>query len=128
MSTPTPKSKNPEFAAPAMIAGARLTTWLSTDGEIEELTGAAAIAKARDEPPIVCHALATASRLDAKSFAAYDILELFAFTRPAQFCLPTPGGLAMALNLAPPGDAADGAMALQGAARALLRELAASGG
>ncbi len=125
MPTSTRNSEKPDFAAPALVAGARLTTWLSTDGEIEELTGAAAIAKARDELPIVCHALATARRLGARSLAAYDILELFAFTRPAQFCLPTPGGLAIALNLAPPGDAADSAMALQGAARALLAELTA---
>ncbi len=109
-----------------MVAGARVTTWLSVDGEVEELSGAAAMTRARDELPIVCHALATASRLGARSFTAYDILELFAFTRPAQFCLPTPGGLAAALNLAPPRDAADGAMALQGAARALLGELTAS--
>ena len=109
-----------------MVAGARVTTWLSVDGEVEELSGAAAMTRAKDELPIVCHALATASRLGARSFAAYDILELFAFTRPAQFCLPTPGGLATALNLAPPRDAADGAMALQGAARALLGELTAS--
>ena len=125
MNTPTPNPETPGFAAPAMVAGARLVTWLSADGEVEELSAAAAIAKAGDALPIVCHALATAARLGARSFAAYDILELFAFTRPAQFCLPTPGGLAIALNLAPPGDAADGAMALQGAARALLRELAA---
>ena len=128
MSTLTPNPGNLEFAAPALIAGARLTTWLSAEGEIEELSSAAAIARARDEIPIACHAIATAYRLGARTFAAYDILELFAFTRPAQFCLPTPGGLAIALNLAPPRDAAEGALALQGAARALLGELAAGHG
>ena len=128
MNTPTPNPKASDFAAPAMVAGPRVTTWLSADGEVEELGGAAAITRAKAEMPVVCHALATAARLGAKSLAAYDILELYAFTRPAQFCLPTPGGLATALNLAPPGDAADAALALQGAARALLGELAASGG
>ena len=125
MNAPIPKPQNPDFAAPALVVGARLATWLSADGEVEELALAAAMSRVRDEVPIVCHALATATRLGAKSMAAYDILELFAFTRPAQFCLPTPGGLAAALNLPPPGDAADAAFALQGAARALLAELAA---
>ncbi|MDP6833281.1 MAG: ATP-dependent DNA helicase, partial [Alphaproteobacteria bacterium] len=114
------------FSAPAMVAGARLTTWLSADGEVEELTGAEAMTRAKKEQPIVCHAMATASRLGAKSLDAYDILELYAFVRPAQFCLPTPGGLAAVLNLAPPGDAVDAALALQQSARALLAELAAT--
>ena len=122
MNTPEPQSKT--FSAPAMIAGARLTIWLSADGEVEELTGADAMIRAKKEPPIVCHAMATAGRLGARNLDAYDILELYAFVRPAQFCLPTPGGLATALNLAPPGDAVDAALALQQSARALLAELA----
>jgi len=101
-----------------MVAGTRLTTWLTTDGEVEELRGAEAMTRAGKETPIVCHALATATRLGAKSVAAYDVLELFAFARPAQFCLPTPGGLAAVLNLAPPGDAADAAVTLQQTAQA----------
>ena len=116
-------SHSQPFSAPALVAGTRLTTWLSTNGEVEELTGAAAMTRAGKETPIVCHALATAARLGAKSVAAYDVLELFAFTRPAQFCLPTPGGLAAALNLTPPGDAADAALTLQQSAQALLAEL-----
>ena len=109
-----------------MVAGTRLTTWLTTDGEVEELRGAEAMTRAGKETPIVCHALATATRLGAKSVAAYDVLELFAFARPAQFCLPTPGGLAAVLNLAPPGDAADAAVTLQQTAQALLAELGAT--
>ncbi|MBT4166678.1 MAG: ATP-dependent DNA helicase, partial [Rhodospirillaceae bacterium] len=102
-----------------------MSTWLSADGEVEELTGAEALTRARKEQAIVCHAMATANRLGARSLEAYDILELYAFTRPARFCLPTPGGLAAALNLSPPGDAVDAALILQQAARALLAELAA---
>ncbi len=109
-----------------MVAGARLTIWLSADGEVEELDGATALTRAKSEIPLVCHAPATARRLGAGPLAAFDVLELFAFTRPAQFCLPTPGGLATALNLAPPGDATDGAVTLQQAATALLGELAAT--
>ena len=51
---------------------------------------------------MVCHARATARRLDIAGFAALDLLELFAFVRPARFCVPTPRGLAVALGLAAP--------------------------
>src|SRR5262249_3718801 len=57
-------------------------------------------------------------------FAAFDLLELFAYVRPAQFCLPTPRGLAAALGIAVgPGLAAEAA-SLVDAARALLDEAA----
>src|SRR6202012_2597272 len=52
-----------------------------------------------------------------------DILELFAFVRPARFCVPTPRGLAEALDLAPPTGAEDEAMVLGRAAHMLLAEL-----
>src|SRR5207302_1994961 len=82
------------------------------------------------ETPMVCHARAVARRLDIPlgnwaGFAAFDLLELFAFVRPAQFCVPTPRGLAAALGLVPPRDMAEACVALATAARALLQELAA---
>ena len=77
-------------------------------------------------PPMVCHARATARRLDIAGFAALDLLELFAFVRPAQFCVPTPRGLAAALGLAAAARRmAEACVALATAARALLQELAA---
>ncbi|MBT3332617.1 MAG: ATP-dependent DNA helicase [Rhodospirillaceae bacterium] len=124
MNTPEPQAIS--FSAPSMVAGTRLTTWLSVDGEVEELSSPAALTKARETTPIVCHTLATARRLNTRSLVALDVLELYAFSRPAQFCLPTPGGLAAALNLAPPGDAVDAALILQQSAKALLKELAAT--
>ena len=45
------------------------------------------------------HAPATAARLGLDSLAARDLLELYAFVRPASFCLPTPRGLAAALDV-----------------------------
>jgi len=75
-------------------------------------------------PPIVCHAAATAGRLAAGPFRAFDVLELYAFVRPADFCLPTPAGLAAALALAPPNDDTEAALLLQTATAQLLRELA----
>ena len=55
------------------------------------------------------------------------MLELFAFVRPARFCVPTPRGIAAALGLAPPRTMADACVALIDAARALLQELQADG-
>jgi ATP-dependent DNA helicase DinG len=51
---------------------------------------------------MVCHAPATARRLNTSPFRALDLLELFAFVRPATFCRPTPSGLADALELGAP--------------------------
>ncbi|MGZ0247421.1 MAG: ATP-dependent DNA helicase, partial [Alphaproteobacteria bacterium] len=73
--------------------------------------------------PMVCHALATARRLNTSPFPALDLLELFAFVRPATFCRPTPSGLADALGLEVPGDLDDEARILQLAGGALLTDL-----
>src|SRR6202035_5546877 len=77
------------------------------------------------ETPMVCHARAVARPLDIAGFAAVDLLELFAFVRPARFCVPTPRGLAAALGLVPPRDMAEACVALATAARALLQGLGA---
>ena len=53
-----------------------------------------------------------------------DLLELYAFVRPAQFCLPTPRGLARALELDAPATLEDEAGVLHQAAQLLLTELA----
>ena len=56
---------------------------------------APASARVERETPMLCHAPATARRLDIPPFPALDLLELFAFVHPARFCVPTPGGLAV---------------------------------
>jgi ATP-dependent DNA helicase DinG len=111
-------------SAPALVAGVEQAAWLSSDGEIELLSFAEAARRARDTPPLICHARASARRMRVLPFPAFDLLELFAFVRPAQFCLPTPRGLAAALGLTPPprGLAAE-AMSLVAAAARLLSEL-----
>jgi ATP-dependent DNA helicase DinG len=111
--------------APALAVGLTEAIWLTPDGEIATLGLAEAAKRARAEPPLLCHGRAMARRLGVSPFAALDVLELFAFVRPAQFCLPTPRGLAAALGLARPQGLADEALALVGASRALLGELAA---
>ncbi len=113
-------------AAPVLVAGIKEAAWLSPDGEITLLPVAAAARRARAEPPILCHARATARRLGVLAFPALDVLELFAFVRPAQFCLPTPRGLALAVGLETlPHDLAAAAAALREVARRLLTELGA---
>ncbi|HEX9791439.1 MAG TPA: ATP-dependent DNA helicase [Kiloniellales bacterium] len=112
--------------APALIAGLREVLWVSADGEVAHLPAAAALKRARAAPPLLCHARATARRLAADPFPAFDVLELFAFVRPAAFCTPTPRGLAAALGLAHPNDPVAAARILYEATTALLGELAAA--
>src|SRR4051794_27781697 len=127
--------------APALVAGFRDIMWLSPEGEIAALSPQEARTRLDHSPhnqprfdeqnsgetPIVCHARAVARRLDLAGFAALDVLELFAFVRPARFCVPTPRGLAAALGLEPPRTMADQCVALIDSARALLRELQGDG-
>jgi ATP-dependent DNA helicase DinG len=114
-----------------MVAGFRQVVWLSPEGEVEALSPEEARrrldARSGGDIPIVCHARAVARRLELGGFAALDVLELFAFVRPARFCVPTPHGLAAALGLAPPHGMADSCVTLTTAARALLQELQADG-
>src|SRR5665213_2521414 len=88
--------------AAAIVAGFREVVWLTPDGEVEALSPDEARHRLEHETVMVCHARATARRLDIGGFAALDLLELFAFVRPARFCVPTPGGLAAVLGLAAP--------------------------
>ena len=89
---PDPRSLLPHV--PLLVAGAGTALWLDADGTVETLSPKDALGRARQGPPMVCHTPALARRLGGDPFPAYDVLELFAFTRPAQCCLPTPRGLA----------------------------------
>jgi ATP-dependent DNA helicase DinG len=111
--------------APALAAGLGHAGW-AQGGTAEALAHDEAARRLRDgAAPIVCHMPATARRLGAESFRAFDLLELFAFARPARFCVPTPRGLAATLALDPPGtEPAEEAVALLRAAEALIAELA----
>ncbi len=113
--------------APALVSGAREAVWCGGGGPPQRLTpaGAAALARA-GPPPLLCHLPATAQRLGGASFAALDVLELFAFVRPAQFCVPTPRGLATAVGLAEPDTLEDQAESLCESALELLALLGRS--
>ena len=109
--------------APVLVAGFREVVWLTPEGEIEALSPAEAARRAQVDTPMLCHAVATARRLDAPGFVALDLLELFAFVRPARFCVPTPRGLAEALGLPRPVRPVEACVTLATAARALLQAL-----
>ena len=113
----------PETSALVLAPGRAV--WLGVSGEIEEISLAEAAKRlAAGPPPFVCHARAMARRLGINAFHAYDLLELYAFVRPAAFCLPTAIGLADALELKRPGDHDGEALLLLDAAAKLLRMLA----
>ncbi|GAB5467703.1 MAG: ATP-dependent DNA helicase [Rhodospirillales bacterium] len=110
------------LAAPALLLTAEGLLLLTAEGEIEQPDAAEAARLARDAPPLVCHLPALCRRLDVGPFPALDLLELFAFVRPATRCVPTPRGLCEALELPTPGDALGEARALQRAAAVLLQQ------
>ncbi len=107
------------LASAALLATARGALWLSADGEIERLSAPEAALRAANTFPLVVHGPATAARLGLDSLAARDLLELYAFVRPATFCLPTVRGLCEALDLGCDDELA----ALPRIAAALLDEL-----
>ncbi len=82
------------------------------------------------EPVLLAHASLTARRLSAppppRSKRLLDVLELYAFVRPARFCAPSPTGLALAMGLAEPRGAAAQAGTLRRVASLLLDDLAAT--
>ena len=109
---------------PALVAGARGAAWVEPTGEALWLTFEDARARlGRGAMVLVCHGGRTARRLDVPPFAAFDVLELFAFVRPARFCLPTPAGLAQALDLALPDTDEQQAASLFAAVHRLLDDL-----
>jgi ATP-dependent DNA helicase DinG len=111
--------------APVLVAGATRAVLLTEHGEILDIEPMEAAERARAEPPIVVHAPATARRLGLEKLPAFDLLELFAFVRPATFCLPTPRGLARALDVVIGEGRAGEARALLDATDALLTECVA---
>ena len=94
------------------------------DGEIAHPNMAQAAEAGRQQRVLICHRKWTEARLTAELDKPVDLLELFAFVRPAQFCLPTPSGLASRLGLAAPVSAEDKALTIMRAAQLLIDELA----
>ena len=128
---PNPPPRPPEILlpdAPALVAGVRGAYVVEPTGEVLTLSFNAALkhVRAGEKPSIVCHARRTGTRLGFERLRGFDVLELFAFALPATFCLPTPSGLAQALDLALPHSHEAEAMVLVDAARVLLQRIAQS--
>jgi ATP-dependent DNA helicase DinG len=110
---------------PTLAVGLRGAAWLDPDGAIEETDTAEARRRIQGgTQPILCHAPAVARRLGIDPFPAFDILELFAFVRPAGFCVPTPWGVGRALGFDAPSGLTQATVVLHRAAARLLTELA----
>lgn len=95
--------------------------WLrAADGQTRATGKGEAIMAAADTPLLLLNAPLVATRLGYPDLSGLDLLELFAFVFPARFCVPTPKGLATALDIAAP--AGDDAVPefLQRAAGAML--------
>ena len=112
---------------PVLVANIRNALLLDAAGEARTVPHRDALAAlGKGIVPILCHRKAVAQRLGAGPFRACDLLELFAFVRPAIRCLPTAGGLAEALDLPRPRGLREEALTLARAAETLLGELDAA--
>ncbi len=85
-------------ALPAIMLGARDAWVREPDGRIATMPVPQARQRLAKAPHLLCHHKAMARRLNIQAVEGYDLLELFAFIRPAQFCLPTVKGLAAAAD------------------------------
>ena len=124
MSASPPAPIEAETQTAVLIVGAGGALVRERGGALSHLTLKEAGTRAKAEAMIVCHMPAAAQRLGIANFEAMDVLELFAFVRPAIFCLPTPRGIARALGIeAGPGHEGE-ANALADCTAFLLEELA----
>ena len=99
--------------------------WLANgDGEPREASRGEAIARAAETPHIILNAPLVGQRLGYPEISGLDLLELFAFIRPARFAVPTVAGLSRASGLEPPSSEAGAAATLQQIAARLLAVLA----
>ena len=112
---------------PALCVNARKAAMMNTDGEIKLIPHDQAKMLVHNKPVLVCHSPFTRGKLGMTgaqdNFFAFDVLELFAFTHPTAFAVPTPAGLCKALGLSVPESFEDFPLALLDITRALLCDL-----
>ena len=94
--------------------------WIADDAGTRPLGRGEAIRLAADTPVILLNAALVGQRLGHPELSGLDLLELFAFIHPARFAVPTPAGLARAVDLSPPARDEEVASFLREAAAALL--------
>ena len=113
--------------APIFSLGITHFDALTSDGEM--LSGGVSDAQkfiTNTDFAMLCHMPSVARRLRLKPFQSFDLLELFAFVKPATFTLPTPAGLMVACGFPVPKAVEDYPMALRNVALFLLEELVES--
>ena len=101
---------------------------MADQGGVKRLAPAPAKTLFERGPVLIVHASLTARRLGLnpppRGPNHFDVLELYAFVRPARFCAPSAAGLALALGQAEPRTLEDQALALRDGTASLLAELA----
>ncbi|MDB2324190.1 ATP-dependent DNA helicase [Alphaproteobacteria bacterium] len=117
--------KVPELqSVPVLYPHGTKMVWITADGVIQTLNKQAIAAELALGPVLVCHRRWSEARCGCEINPCLDVMELFAFARPARFCLPTPAGLASQMSLPRPQSGEDMAAILPRAAFMLLDELA----
>lgn len=89
------------LSLPTLAIGPKNAAFLSEDGEIEICDFSEVSRLIRTPAILVCHAPYTAQKSELKFRPLFDVLELYAFLYPTEFCVPTINGLAKALGLEP---------------------------
>lgn len=107
------------FPYPALHAS-HSGVWIAYEEEVRAIGRGEAIRIAADTPVILLNSALIGQRLGYADLSGLDLLELFAFLRPARFMVPTPKGLAAATGLDVPVDDAAIAPFLRDAALRLL--------
>ncbi len=126
MNAPAPKNPQDKInlpAIPALHIDAQNAHILTDEGELQSLPHKQARQILHKKHVMVCHASFCRARLDLEEFYAFDVLELFAFTHPGKFSVPTPHGLCEALNISPPNSAEDIPFTLMDITTTLLKNL-----
>ncbi len=111
--------------APIMVLDGHRIFCLTIDGEFTHLDVGEAKLLVQQYMPIVCNKLRMAAKLGVENFAAYDVLELFAFACPGVFVSPSLRGISRALNLFEPAGIEDECIAARDIAKHLLIDMAA---
>lgn len=121
-------SLHPLDAVPALVATFRRAMIATADGQFTEPSTDRALAAAATVPHLTAHTGMTIGRLGGQRneprAAHFDVLELFAFVRPAQPIAPSITALARVLGLPHPDSLAEQASVLRRAAMQLLEESA----
>ena len=104
----------------ALIMNGDQAITMSAEGEVNTQT---ILELSLNKSYLVCFAPHITGRLNIAESQLLDVLELFAFIKPGQFCVPSIAGLAQSLGFERPESAEEAAMMMPSLAHYLLKEL-----